>query len=61
MTVLSVTGLYSLWKLTEASAVPLGTVVWAFPTVNLLGGILVLVGAFRELDRNRVGDVPTMT
>jgi hypothetical protein len=48
MTVLAITGLYSLWELSKASAVPLASVVWVFPTGNLLGGLLVMVGTLRE-------------
>lgn len=61
MIVLSATGLYSLWELSKASAVPLATVVWLFPTGNLLGGILVLVGAVREFGGTCSGGTPTMT
>jgi hypothetical protein len=61
MTVLSVTGLVSLWEFSKASAVPLATVVWLFPTGNLLGGILMMVGTVRELGGTRFGGTPTMT
>lgn len=61
MTVLSVTGLYSLWEFSKASTVPLATVVWLFPVGNLLGGILVIVGTVREYGGTRFGGTPTMT
>lgn len=60
MTVLSVTGLYSLWEFSKASTVPLATVVWLFPTVNFLGGILVIVGTVRELRRMSFGETSAM-
>lgn len=55
---LSITGLYSLWKFSSASVVPVARVVWVFPIVTLLGGVLVSAGALGELGGRRVGETP---